>query len=574
MRDARYCIRIIGRWLIIAVSLSALLFFAARAAWPLSPTTRVPTVRAYLAVFLPLFLVTMLVVDPGLAEERAHIGQGALDSNTRFAMGFFFLVTVTAAALDVGRLHDSDFVPPVLSLAALALLAVSIALQAWAMIVNPFFSPVIRVQTERGHRVITRGPYRCLRHPGYLAMLIIVPASALAIGSWLALIPAAGFIIVTLRRARLEDQFLQQHLPGYAQYAQSVPKRLFPRFTALSAMALVLAGLALLVAAFAYASTANSTSNLKLSESPFNEQRAFDDLKALTAFGPRSLGSPGHDQAEMYICASLLASGVDLDHATLDIFQASTPVGSIEMTNVIGVIPGESRDIIMLAGHYDTKRITHFVGANDGASSAAFLLEMARVLAQRTNPVTYWIVFFDGEEALRNWSGTDSRYGSRHLRENLTATGEFQKIRAMILVDMIGDRNLHIHRDSNSDPHLTDLVFHQARALGYGAYFPDESVAIEDDHDSFTRKTFKSDGATVSGIPAIDLISTPFGPLNFYWHSRFDTPDKCSPASLGIVGRVILRVLPILERTPPPGTPPQETQPQVLPTPIAEASPR
>jgi protein-S-isoprenylcysteine O-methyltransferase Ste14 len=185
--------------------------------------------RAYVAVFSALLLVTMLAVDPGLAQERAHPGAGAKDETLRFGAGFLFLVTIAFAAIDVGRLHRSDAVPVAVSMIALVLFAAALAFQAWAMIVNPFFSPVTRIQADRGHRVITEGPYRFLRHPGYLAMLIAIPASAIAIGSLLALIPAAGFCAVIVRRARMEDEFLKRNLTCYIDYMQRVRGDVFPR---------------------------------------------------------------------------------------------------------------------------------------------------------------------------------------------------------------------------------------------------------------------------------------------------------------------------------------------------------
>jgi protein-S-isoprenylcysteine O-methyltransferase Ste14 len=142
---------------------------------------------------------------------------------------------VIFAALDVGRLHQSDSVPYSWQLAAMMVFAAALILQAAAMIVNPFFSPALRVQAERGHLVITRGPYRFLRHPGYLAMLIALPASALAIGSWLALIPATGFCLIIVRRARKEDEFLKQNLSRYIDYMERVRGGLFPRLSAMGA---------------------------------------------------------------------------------------------------------------------------------------------------------------------------------------------------------------------------------------------------------------------------------------------------------------------------------------------------
>ncbi|MGH9469710.1 MAG: methyltransferase family protein [Terriglobia bacterium] len=192
-------------------------------------TTRLPMLRAYVAVFSVVLLITMLAVDPELASERAHPGATGQDARARFGAGFLFLVTVGFAAMDVGRLHQSDSVPGTVSMIVLVAFAAALGLQVWAMVVNPFFSPVVRIQAERSHHVITRGPYRWLRHPGYLAMLIAIPASALAIGSWLASIPAAGFCLVIVRRARSEEEFLKRNLVGYIDYMQLVPGGLFPR---------------------------------------------------------------------------------------------------------------------------------------------------------------------------------------------------------------------------------------------------------------------------------------------------------------------------------------------------------
>lgn len=216
-----YIIRTLIRWAILTALLAGGLFIAAG-------TTRLPMLRAYIAVFSALLLLAMLAVHPDLARERAQPGAGAQDGNLRFASGFFFLVTVGFAAMDAGRLHQSDVVPIPLSIITLTIFAAALSLQVWAMIVNPFFSPVIRIQAQRGHHVITRGPYRFLRHPGYFAMLVAIPASALAIGSWLALVPAAGFCAVIVRRARMEDDFLKQNLGGYIEYMQRVPVGLFP----------------------------------------------------------------------------------------------------------------------------------------------------------------------------------------------------------------------------------------------------------------------------------------------------------------------------------------------------------
>jgi protein-S-isoprenylcysteine O-methyltransferase Ste14 len=214
-------LHLLVRWAAITVALSTLLFLAAG-------TTHVPSIRRYLAVFSSLLLATMLTVDPHLANERTHPEATGIDDQLRVATGLFFLLTLTLAALFVGRVRFGFDMPILLREAALVAVALSGSLQSWAMIVNPFFSPLVRIQTEREHRVITEGPYRFMRHPGYFAMLIFVPASALAIGSWIALAPALAFVLLVQHRADLEDEFLKKNLPGYADYARRVPARLVP----------------------------------------------------------------------------------------------------------------------------------------------------------------------------------------------------------------------------------------------------------------------------------------------------------------------------------------------------------
>ncbi len=161
---------------------------------------------------------------------------------------------------------------------------------------------------------------------------------------------------------------------------------------------------------------------------------------------------------------------------------------------------------------------------------------MARVLAHRKNRLTYWLVFFDGEEALKQWSRTDSLYGSRHLAAKLAAEGTLNLVKALILVDMAGDRHINILRESNSTPWLSDLVFNSARQLGYGRSFSGGAFPVEDDHLPFLRK----------GVPAVDIID--LTPFRSYHHTERDTVDKCSPESLAMVGRVVTRTLLALEQ--------------------------
>jgi Zn-dependent M28 family amino/carboxypeptidase len=268
----------------------------------------------------------------------------------------------------------------------------------------------------------------------------------------------------------------------------------------------------------------------------FNGERAFSDLCQLVQLGPRPAGSENSERARAYIQRQLSAADAEIWD---DPFVATTPMGRIPMVNVIGVINGESPTVVILAGHYDTARIdgVDFVGANDGGSSAALLLEMARVLSRRTNRFTCWLVFFDGEEALKKWTPNDSLYGSQHLAEKLASDGKLSQIKAMILVDMVADRHLNILRESNSTAWLSDLVFKTARTLGYSKAFSGGMFPVEDDHLPFVARA----------IPSVDIIDlTPFGS---YHHTAQDSIDKCSPESLAVVGRVVLATLAELERT-------------------------
>jgi Zn-dependent M28 family amino/carboxypeptidase len=268
----------------------------------------------------------------------------------------------------------------------------------------------------------------------------------------------------------------------------------------------------------------------------FSGGRAFEDLKRIVALGPRPSGSPALAKTRQEISRQLKLAGLAAEE---DNFTASTPLGSVPMTNLIVRIPGERKNIVVVAGHYETKRIDDFkfVGANDGGSSTAFLIELARVLAARKNKLTYWLVFFDGEEAFVDFSATDGLYGSRHLVQKLTASGELSRIEAVLVVDMVADAELDIHRESNSTPQLTDRVFSAARRLGYNRHFRDDPRYYIDDHVPFVN----------AGVAAVDLLDFNYGRGNRYWHSAEDTLDKCSPVSLTIVGRVVMATLEDLE---------------------------
>ena len=266
----------------------------------------------------------------------------------------------------------------------------------------------------------------------------------------------------------------------------------------------------------------------------FDGGRAYEHLRQIVGFGPRPAGSQALEAARRYIVQQLSAAGVK---AAEQAFTAETPIGPLRMVNVSAVIPGKRTDRIVIGGHYDTKlfRQFRFVGANDGGSSAAFLIELARVLKARANPFTVEIVFFDGEESmLPDWGPGDNTYGSRHYVGDVKSAGRLAEIRAFILVDMIGDRDLDIAREGESTTWLTDLVWASARRLGYGRHFLNDVEPIGgDDHFPFLE----------AGVPAVDIIDFHYPP----WHTAGDTLDTVSARSMQIVGEVLIDALPAIE---------------------------
>lgn len=182
----------------------------------------------YLAIFAAAFAASFLLLDPGLMRERMRPG----GNPPPIGLKLFTIVTFLhfiVAGLDRGRLHLSDDVPPWLQAVGLAVLAAAYASALWAMRVNPFFSSVIRIQSDRGQFVVTTGPYAFIRHPGYAAGILVILASGIALGSWL----AAALLVITsvpflIYRAVAEDRVLIAELSGYRDYAERVRWRLIP----------------------------------------------------------------------------------------------------------------------------------------------------------------------------------------------------------------------------------------------------------------------------------------------------------------------------------------------------------
>lgn len=211
----------LGRWFVSTSILTGLLFLCAG-------TTHAPMLKAYLAVFAGAGLATAVLNDPSLDRERRQPGPAEIYRGSRMAASGLFLATLIVAALDVGRFHWIQPVSELTQIVGLSVLILAASLQVLAMAANPFFSPAIRTQLERGHQVMDAGPYRFIRHPGYLAMIIIMPATALVIGSIAAIIPGLGYAGLILWRTKREDQFLTEQLPGYAAYSSRVCYRLIP----------------------------------------------------------------------------------------------------------------------------------------------------------------------------------------------------------------------------------------------------------------------------------------------------------------------------------------------------------
>jgi glutaminyl-peptide cyclotransferase len=264
----------------------------------------------------------------------------------------------------------------------------------------------------------------------------------------------------------------------------------------------------------------------------FDSNRAWEHLRQLVTLGPRPAGSAAIESSRRYIKGQLAAAGITVTDQAWD---DQTPLGAVHLVNLVATIPGASKNRIVIAGHYDTKRFRDFtfVGANDGGSSAAFLLEIARVLKARGNALTVELLFLDGEEAVVEWQGNDHTYGSRHYVETAKRNGSLASLKAMVLVDMIADRDLRIKRDLNSTPWLTNIVWDAAKQQKLTAYFPAESTQIEDDHLPFLQ----------AGVPSVDIIDLEYPP----WHTAGDNLDAVSARSLQVVGDVVLAALPQIE---------------------------
>jgi glutaminyl-peptide cyclotransferase len=278
----------------------------------------------------------------------------------------------------------------------------------------------------------------------------------------------------------------------------------------------------------------------------FDGAKAYEYAREFAAIGPRWPTGPGHVKAEEFLRNHFLRNRDQLEE---DTFTADTPIGAVPMRNFIVRFPGKKPGAIVLGTHYETNyplRYINFVGANDGASTTGLLLAIADVLRAQTarspgkklDGYSVWLVFFDGEEAIQSWSRSDSTYGSRHLAAKWGRDGTLNQIKAFLLADMIGDKDLDIQRETNSTAWLVALVSQAAAKFGYQRYFFQKEMAVEDDHLPFVER----------GVPSIDIIDLDYGPNNSYHHTAQDTMDKISAHSLTIDGDVFMETIRLIDQ--------------------------
>ena len=267
----------------------------------------------------------------------------------------------------------------------------------------------------------------------------------------------------------------------------------------------------------------------------FSGERAFEEVQQIVAYMPRDAGTPGGQKAANHIAARLETIGL---RVTMDYFTDTTPEGLKNMVTVLWFLPGSSGHWIILGSHFDTMPgIDNFQGANDSGSSTGVLIELARILRDQELHHGLIFAFFDGEEGIANYIPGDGLHGSRHFANQIKNEGELERYLAMILLDMIGDRNLTFTVPANSDAMLLDLLLKAADRLNVRNKIQlHRHTTIIDDHVPFLE----------IGIPAIDLIDFKFGShdhANDYWHTDEDSMDKISPESLKISGQITLEML-------------------------------
>jgi glutaminyl-peptide cyclotransferase len=287
----------------------------------------------------------------------------------------------------------------------------------------------------------------------------------------------------------------------------------------------------------------------KTATTQFSGQAAYTLTKQLLDVAPKRFnGSPGHAKAEEFL-KQHFAPEAAKGNFVADTFTATTPAGLQTMTNYIVKYPGKKDGIIVLVSHYETNyplRDINFYGANDGAATSALLIEIGTILrAHPPEGYSIWLVFDDGEEAVKTWSNSDSLYGTRHLAAKWSQDGTLTKIKALLVADMIADKDLNIDYVENSTPWLLDLLKVAAKNTGHSASIFKYREAEEDDHLPFAAR----------GVPVLDLIDAHYGPTtdampDGYHHTDKDTLDKISAHSLQISGDIFLEMIRLINQRP------------------------
>jgi glutaminyl-peptide cyclotransferase len=266
----------------------------------------------------------------------------------------------------------------------------------------------------------------------------------------------------------------------------------------------------------------------------------------LAAAPKRFIGSPGHLAAENFIKAHFAPEAAKGQLET-DEFHPTTPIGQVTMRNYIVRYPGKKDGVIVLASHYETNyplKDIGFVGANDGACTTALLIAIGEYFrAHPPEGYSVWLVFDDGEEAIREWGASDSLYGTRHLAAKWSGDGTLKKIKAFIVADMIGDKDLNVDRDSNSTLALLDMLGQAAKETGHSSNVFKYPTQVEDDHLPFKMR----------GVPVLDIIDIDYGPHNSktpdgFHHTAQDTIDKISAHSLQISADLFMQMIRLLDQ--------------------------
>ncbi len=277
-----------------------------------------------------------------------------------------------------------------------------------------------------------------------------------------------------------------------------------------------------------------------LSEPPtIDPAFAWECVERNASIPRRQVATEGNREALRVIRETAEQFLLDVPGASCRISNGVQAATGVSFSNLVCRIPGPDDAFILIGAHHDAKllqTVPDFQGANDGASGVGALLAMIRAVADAARkaplPIGFRFVFFDGEEALLAYSDTDGFLGSRHEADVMERDGSLRHCRAMILLDMIGDRDLHVAFPANSNEKLVAWAIDEARRSDVSEFFSRGGMIVRDDDEAFAKK----------GVPTINFIDFDYGPDNLYWHSSADTLDKLAPESIAVAANLALRL--------------------------------